>query len=60
MQSLTRVERSGLLGPHGTLWFAGPRLFRRPILRTLTVVGAPVSVIPLIVRSGAPQRFWRA
>ncbi|MFB4272736.1 carbohydrate ABC transporter permease [Nonomuraea sp. GTA35] len=33
---------------------------RQPILQTLTVVGALVSVIPLIVLSGALQRFWRA
>ncbi|WP_214324816.1 carbohydrate ABC transporter permease [Nonomuraea sediminis] len=32
---------------------------RQPILQTLTVVGSLVSVIPLIVLSGALQRFWR-
>ncbi|MER6943204.1 carbohydrate ABC transporter permease [Nonomuraea sp. NPDC000554] len=33
---------------------------RQPILQTLTVVGSFVSVIPLLVLSGALQRFWRA
>ncbi|TDD49062.1 carbohydrate ABC transporter permease [Nonomuraea terrae] len=33
---------------------------RQPILQTLTVVGSTVAVIPLIVLSGALQRFWRA
>ncbi|MGP3937492.1 carbohydrate ABC transporter permease [Nonomuraea sp. KM88] len=33
---------------------------REPILQTLVVVGSFVSVIPLIVLSGALQRFWRA
>ncbi|NUS05613.1 MAG: carbohydrate ABC transporter permease [Nonomuraea sp.] len=32
---------------------------RQPVLQTLVVVGSLVSVVPLIVLSGALQRFWR-
>ncbi|WP_328807993.1 carbohydrate ABC transporter permease [Nonomuraea antri] len=45
-----------------TLGLTGWRGFadRQPILQTLTVTGAFVSVVPLIVLSAALQRFWRA